>query len=244
MVNRYLAVVLGSVAALALTGPVHATSNQQLNFSMDATPSGQSDAGHWTAGCLPDAAVPEDAACVSVAGKGDVVRTERKNGATTSPAIKFPMKGRAMLIVPHTPRLNPGTADFTVSAIVRLERSQVTTGANVVQKGNYDNPVGQWKLQLDRGVPSCRIAGVRNGQLVGLLVKWPRTIAGTGWQTVTCARRGDVFSIQVGTATPAAVRGGTMDIANQYPVTIGAKSTGVHNDQFRGSVDEVTFQIG
>ncbi|WP_203904682.1 LamG-like jellyroll fold domain-containing protein [Virgisporangium aliadipatigenens] len=242
--NRYLAVVLGSVAALALTGPVHATSSQQLNFSMDATPSGQSDAGHWTAGCLPDAAVPEDAACVSVAGRGDVVRTERKNGTTTSPAIKFPMKGRAVLVVPHTPRLNPGTADFTVSAIVRLERSQVTTGANVVQKGNYDNPVGQWKLQLDRGVPSCRIAGMRNGHLVGLLVKWPRSIAGSGWQTVTCARRGDVFSIQVGTGAPAVVHNASMDIANQYPVTIGAKSTGVHNDQFRGSVDEVTFQIG
>jgi hypothetical protein len=243
-VNRYLAVVLGSVAALALIGPAHATPNQQLNFSMDATPSGQSDTGHWTGGCLPDTAVPEDAACVAVAGKGDVVRTERKNGTATSPAIKFPMRGRAMLIVPHTPRLNPGTADFTVSAIVRLDRSQVTTGANVVQKGNYDNPVGQWKLQLDRGVPSCRIAGLRNGHLVGLLVRWPRSIAGTGWQTVTCARRGDTFSIQVGSAAPAVVPNASMDIANQYPVTIGAKSTGVHNDQFRGSVDEVTFQIG
>jgi hypothetical protein len=243
--NRYLAsVVLGSVAALALTGPVHATPNQQLNFSMDATPAGQSDAGHWTAGCLPDAAVPEDAACVSVAGNGELARTQRKEGTTTSPAIKFPMRGRAMLLVPHTPRLNPGTADFTVSALVRLDRSQVTSGANVVQKGNYDNPVGQWKLQLDRGVPSCRIAGTRNGQLVGLLVKWPRSIAGAGWEKVTCARTGDAFSISVGTAAPVTVHGAAMDITNLYPVTIGAKSTGLHNDQFRGSVDEVTFQVG
>ncbi|MDQ1292941.1 MAG: hypothetical protein QG608_822 [Actinomycetota bacterium] len=233
-----------AVALAMLGGPSAAAATAQLRLTFDTAPSGQNEAGPWTTGCFTDAVAPADDACVVVGGAGAVTREQRPSGTTTSPAVKFPASGAgtAMLRVEHASRLNPGTADFTVSTMVKVATGEVSPGANLVQKGTFNTAGGQWKLQLDNGVPSCRIAGTSG---LSVIVSWGSSIAGTGWKFVECKRRGTVLSINVANGTPVnAAADASMDITNTSDVTIGAKGTGSNNDQFHGEIDNVVLSVG
>lgn len=247
MIRRLATMALGVPVAVALvmsTASPAAAATTRLRLTFDAAPSGQTDPGPWTAGCFTDAVDPAVEACVAVGGAGAISRAQRKSGDTTSPAIKFPepASGTAMLRVKHSPRLNPGTADFTISAMVRLTEDQRSAGANLVQKGTFNTSGGQWKLQLDSGVPSCRVAGTGGSPLI---VSWGDSIAGDGWKFVECKRRGAVLSVNVANGTPVTATGdASVDITNTSDVTIGAKGTGSNNDQFHGEIDNVVFSVG
>ena len=166
----------------------------------------------------------------SVAGRGGVVRFEaglaRSGGA-----------GAAYLRRNHDSALNVGRRDFTVSAVVRL--TGYRSGANIVQKGLFDDP--QWKLQIDGGRPSCRVAGANRAPGEGT-VAWPSRIPLDQWVTVTCQRVGGRLTIYVGGA-----KGGTVaapaDVSNNRPVTVGGKGAAGDPDQFLGYLDEVTLTI-
>jgi Laminin G domain len=234
------------LAALLFGAPAHAAA-EQIRLNFDAAPIGQPPAGPWTTGCFADAAAPADNACIGVAAGGSVARVQRPSGTTTSPAIGFPASGtaKAVLTVPHAAYLNPGTADFTVSAIVNLTAAERSPGANIVQKGVFNTAGGQWKLQVDNGVPSCRIAGGRSGVAVSAIVAWGSSIADQGWKFVQCKRRGAVLSISVANATAVnSPDDASMDISNTAKVTVGAKGTGTSNDQFHGALDNVIFSVG
>jgi len=178
-----------------------------------------------------------------------LVGVQRPSGAGTSPAVRFPAPGagKAVIQVPDAAHLDPGTADFTLTAMVKLNADEVSAGANVVQKGTFGGTTGgQWKLQVDGGVPSCRIAGVQNGLEVDAMATWSGSIAGAGWKFIECKRRGAVLSINVAnSATPVdAPQDATMDITSSAKVFVGAKGTGTNNDQFHGAVDNVVFSVG
>ena len=242
-----MSAVAGAIAltAVLLGTPAYAAT-EQIRLNFDAAPAGQPPAGPWTTGCFADAAAPADNACISVAAGGSIARVQRPSGATTSPAIKFPAgTAKAVLTIPHAAYLNPGTADFTVSAIVNLTAAERSPGANIVQKGVFSTAGGQWKLQVDNGVPSCRIAGVRSGVAVSAIVAWSGSIADQGWKFIQCKRRGAVLSISVANATAVnSPDDATMDISNTAKVTVGAKGTGTSNDQFHGALDNVIFSVG
>jgi hypothetical protein len=251
---RRQSIIAGAAAAAAMlpvllvgVAPAHAAATEQLRLAFDDAPSGQSEPGPWTGGCFADSAAPPDQACIAVGTAGSVGRLQRPSGSGTSPAIAFPAPGtgRAMLEIPHAAALNPGSADFTVSAMVRLTSAQASPGANIVQKGLFATAGGQWKLQIDGGVPSCRIAGTRAGAAVSALVSADVSIADAGWTFVQCKRRGSVLSITVGNRTPVpAGDDATMEISNTSKVTVGAKGTGSSNDQFHGALDNVVLSIG
>lgn len=220
---------------------------EQLRLNFDLPPGGQSEPGPWTAGCFADSAAPADDGCIAVGGAGAISRVSRPSGGGTSPAIKFPDSGggTAILQAAHAAHLNPGTADLTITALVKLTATETSPGANIVQKGTFNTAGGQWKLQIDNGVPSCRIAGVRGGVAVSAIVSWGTSIAGSGWKFVECKRRGAVLSINVASGTPvSSPDDATMDIANTAKVSIGAKGTGSNNDQFHGSLDNIVFSVG
>jgi hypothetical protein len=238
-----IASALVPVAVLISAQPAYAAT-EELRLNFDDPPSGQVEPGPWITGCFADVTTPADNGCVTVAGTGAVGRVTRPSGSGSSPAITFPAPGAgpAMLQVPHATYLNPGAADFTISAMVKLTVDQASPGANLVQKGTFASAGGQWKLQIDSGVPSCRIAGVRAGVAVSAIVSWGSSITGGGWKYVECKRRGAVLSISVAGGSPvAAVDDATMTIANTLPVTVGAKGVGANPDQFHGALDNVVF---
>ncbi|MCW3839793.1 hypothetical protein ONA70_06750 [Micromonospora yasonensis] len=243
------AVALGvatlAAAVLVDTAPAYAAT-EQLRLDFDAAPSGQVEPGPWTSGCFADVATPGDSGCIAVNGTGSISRATRPNGTGSSPALAFPAAGSAIVQVPDAPNLNPGTGDFTVSALVKVTSAQVTTGANLVQKGLFADPA-QWKLQLDGGKPGCRIKGTdANGlALPEVLLGSDVSIADQGWKFVQCKRRGDVLTLLVGTETVDTKGGASMNITSTAKVNIGAKGTGLtNNDQFRGELDNVVFSLG
>ncbi|MFE9690554.1 LamG-like jellyroll fold domain-containing protein [Micromonospora sp. NPDC005806] len=232
-----------AAAVLVDTAPAYAAT-EQLRLDFDATPSGQVEPGPWTSGCFADVATPGDSGCIAVSDPGSISRTTRPSGTSTSPAIAFPAAGSAVIQVPDAVNLNPGTQDFTVSTLVKTTSSQVTSGANLMQKGLFADPA-QWKLQLDNGKPGCRIAGTGANGATSLLLTADASIADQGWTFVQCKRRGDVLSLIVGGQVVKTGAGATMDITSTAKVNIGAKGPGLtNNDQFRGEMDNALFSIG
>lgn len=238
-----LSVTALTVAVLVDTAPAYAAT-EQLRLDFDATPSGQVEPGPWTSGCFADVATPGDAGCIAVSDPGSISRATRPSGTGTSPAIAFPASGSAVVQVPDAANLNPGTQDFTVSTMVKITSEQVTSGANLVQKGFFTDPA-QWKLQLDNGKPGCRIAGTGDNGATSLLLTADTSIADQGWTFIQCKRRGDILSLVVDGVVAKAAAGATMVITSTAKVNIGAKGPGLtNNDQFRGEMDNAVFSIG
>jgi len=99
-------------------------------------------------------------------------------------------------------RLNPGVREFSFGATVRLDAKSEShepdpddsadNGNNVLQKGLYLDP-SQYKLQVDHGFASCRVAG-RDGALD---VRSQVAIEPLVWYRVACARSDDTLTITV-----------------------------------------------
>lgn len=208
-----------------------------LAYDFGGAPGGSS-AGPWSAGCfldeiaqVPACVVAEDAAIARVTGDG--------------PAISFPSpgEGTAVLKIAAADRFNPGGRDFAVEVLVRLDPGERTHGENVIQKGHYSGH-GQWKVQVDEGLPSCRIAGRRDGRRVAAIALGP-SIEGAGWVRLRCERVAGRLSLTVGDRAPVyAPNNAAMDIANDDELTIGGRLPGApDNDQFHGDVDGVRLEL-
>jgi hypothetical protein len=251
--RRFVAIAATAAltAALVTTTAAHAATDL-IRVTFDGPPAPLVEPGPWTSGCFADSAPPANDACVLVASGGSVGRVQRPSGATTSPAVKFPAPGagKAMLRINHHASFNPLLGDFTITALVKLEAAEVSAGANLVQKGVNSTPGGQWKLQVDNGIPACRILGDSNADDdtgdpgEDVKVDWTGSIAGTGWKFVSCKRRGTELSISVANATPVVKTILPLNVDNTAHVTIGAKGTGSTNDQFHGALDNVVFSTG
>lgn len=232
-------------AALVFALPAQAAARAELLLTFDGPPSGQSARGPWRAGCFIDE-YSGQRACIRTDDGGSVTRTVHRTYGNDSPAITFPAPGdgSAILYIRHTTQLNPGGQDFVISAMVDLTATERGTGSNLVQKGHFDTSGGQWKLQVDDGVPSCRISGSRDGRKVAAMVAGP-SIAGLGWVLLRCERRGSSLTISVDGGAPVTAPGNAaMVIANDTEVTIGGRvAGGSDNDQLHGDLDRVMVDI-
>lgn len=154
--------------------------------------------------------------------------------------------------------LSPGERDFTFGAEVMIDATSSGTdaddGDNVVQRGLH-GPDAQFKLQVDRGIASCRVAG-DEGEVIARL---GRRLESEVWHRIRCTRSGDTVTVEAtalvegaeeqvgassqrgpigavefGAATPLSV-GGKLAVAG----TIAASST----DQLNGAVARVSFEL-
>ncbi|HEY1179578.1 MAG TPA: LamG-like jellyroll fold domain-containing protein [Phytomonospora sp.] len=231
--------------AVLVAGTVQAAPAAELVLTFDGTPSGQSKKGPWREGCFTDAG-SSLRACIRTADGGSISRTVHRTSGNDSPAVTCPAPGdgTAILYIRHTARLNPESRDFAIAAMIDLTATERGTGSNLVQKGHFDTAGGQWKLQVDDGVPSCRIAGSRDGRKVAAMVSG-RSIAGEGWVSLRCERRGSKLTISVDGGDPVtASQNAAMAIGNDAEVTIGGRVTGAaDNDQLHGDLDRVVVDI-
>jgi hypothetical protein len=185
---------------------------------------------------------------VPAPGAGHAVRFPRYTGAAVAPAA---------VLVADDPggALDPGDDDFTFGASFQLDEessgSKADNGDNLVQRGTFDSPA-QIKIQLDKGVPSCRVLGP-DGEV---FVQADGPVDPGPWYTVTCERRSDEVILQV-EADGGASGDGTWRKSGptgavsfeDLPLTIGGKTapdgTPVASaDQFNGAVDDVFLTIG
>jgi hypothetical protein len=149
--------------------------------------------------------------------------------------------------------LNPGSRPFSFGAVLMMEPSDLTGGANVVQKGLFDDPGGQWKLQVDSapgapGQPSCSVRGAVDGEPAAPVhvEAWRADVADGRWHRVVCRRTEDdrlaIFVDGAEENSRPFPRGA--GIENGAPVTAGAKHLeGDDNDQFHGALARVFFRL-
>jgi hypothetical protein len=189
------------------------------------------------------------AAVVSVTGPdgGRAVRFPSYTGETPAPA--------AVLVATSKDKaaLSPGDGDFAFGASFTLDRessgSDADNGDNLVQRGTFNDP-GQFKIQLDKGVPSCRVAGSAGT----VFVKADAAVKRGAWYSVTCSRSSSKVSLTLkkyGADDAETWRAtgptGDIELASE-PLSVGGKvsNKGVpvaSADQFSGAVDDVFFQI-
>ena len=152
--------------------------------------------------------------------------------------------------------LQPGTRRFRVGADVLVDPVPALgdTGANVVQRGLYESG-GQFKLQVDAGVPSCRVSGGSGAVLVE-----GEPLAAGRWYRLLCDRdrsRVTLFVAEVDDEVATTWRswtttGATGPVhfdAQSGPLAVGAKLNSRGQvvadspDAFHGLVDDVLVEI-
>ncbi len=182
-------------------------------------------------------------------------------------AVRFPAYDasrrprRAVLVLwPRSgdSRLDPGGKDFEFGADFSLDRvsegdsDDDDNGNNLVQRGLAADPT-QFKLQVEHGRASCRIAGSRGT----VVVSSTSAVAPDAWYTVTCARKGDEVTLTLrrgleGTTERVSVQEttGSLTYPERTPLVVGGKvsPSGVivarNSDQFNGAVDNVFVRTG
>lgn len=152
--------------------------------------------------------------------------------------------------------LDPGTADVVLGADFQVDERRTEReeddGDNLVQRGRDGDPA-QLKIQVDHGVPSCRVVG-RDADVV---VAAEDEVLPDHWYRVTCTRSVDgvtlvVLDLEREDAEPAEWNSRTDPGALWFgaaPLSVGAKVTedGLIDpssvDQFNGVIDRVVFDV-
>jgi hypothetical protein len=155
--------------------------------------------------------------------------------------------------------LSPGDADFVYGVDVRID--DVTTGSpgddgdNVLQRGLFEQHA-QYKLQVDGGRPTCRVAGLEGDVIASLdLVLEPGQ-----WYRLRCTREANlvgVAAVRLVDGQPAsgwvkaAQQGdtGVLVMPPETPLTVGGKLSHEGDlmpsstDQFNGVMDRVYLRV-
>ncbi len=210
-----------------------------------------------------DGSAPVDATVVT-SGRGQVLATPSVDGqgAATLPAYAGGAADFAVvrvLPVGTEDHLAPGARDFLIGADVRLD--EITSGApadngdNLLQRGLFDGS-GQYKLQVDHGRLSCRLAGTE-GELVA---KLGQRLDPRRWYRTECRRVGDSVQLRAaeltangtGAWSTASASGpiGVIDVASDVPLSVGGKLNAdgaiviTASDQLNGQIDQVLVLMG
>ncbi|GAA3341591.1 hypothetical protein GCM10020358_33550 [Amorphoplanes nipponensis] len=190
-------------------------------------------------------------------GNGHLLRTLAVNGGAITrvahgagQGVTFPPKcagtdcPRVVLQAADGADLNPAARNLRFGAAVRLSPAETSTGENVMQKG-YSTVGGQYKLQVDgvSGKPSCVLSDKTDPAIH--VAKTPTSISDGSWHTLECRRAGTALTIVVdGRAGGSVTVPATLEVVTSQPLSLGGKGTGVNNDQFHGSLDDVWIAIG
>lgn len=173
---------------------------------------------------------------VMVLAPGRVTKAKGIHGT----AANFPNRGRAVIEAKDKIGLDPGARLFTFGAAVRLTRGQGVAGSNVMQKGYFNTPGGQFKLQLEPGgVPACVFFGATSRVKVTSAVG----IANNKWHRVSCTRGKTGVAVRVDGKLRGFLAGQIGTIRNEAPIRIGAKKLKPPNKQFRGLVDSAYLRF-
>lgn len=152
----------------------------------------------------------------------------------------YPAKGRAIIESRDRRSLDPRRKSFRFGAAIKVTSRQARAESNIIQKGFFLQPGGQWKLQLDgNGSPSCVVNGSRGRVITHSLV----SVADGRWHRLECRRTPGAVSVWVDGKRRGRVFGSTGVVANDAPVRVGGSKIARGNDQFRGDLDSVFVDV-
>lgn len=181
--------------------------------------------------------------------EGGGVRTPAFGTARRSPTA-------ALVVVPTAAgALEPGTGDFLLRVDFSADPAERgrpgDDGDNLLQRGRYDSRA-QFKLQLDHGVPACRIAGDAGA----VVVRASSAVEPGHWYRLTCQRvTGRVvlrlLDLQAGGEEAEWEQAGDPgDVRfSGVPISVGAKVADdgridpAGSDQFHGVIDRVVIDV-
>lgn len=175
------------------------------------------------------------------AGKGRLVvelasgRFKRVKGKPGK-ALRYPVEGGyGLLEGPDRAAWDPGARDFRFGARIKVARAQASRHMNVIQKGYFKQSGGQWKLQIDAGLPSC----VVRGGIDRVLVRGKDSVVDGRWHRLTCSRtEANGVRLFVDGEVAASSDHETGFVGNGAPLRLGAKKLGPGPvDQFHGRLD-------
>ena len=193
-------------------------------------------------------------------------RITRADGPDSPSALRLPAydgetPGAAAVMVVRSrgaeDQLAPGTRGFEFGASFDLDDvssgSESDNGDNLLQRGLFADDA-QFKLQVDHGVVSCRVAGAAGEALA----RSRRQVVRGVWYRADCTRVGRTVRLVVSrlddqptvveTVTVAA-RTGAVRMPASVPLAIGGKVapdgliTASASDQFNGLIDDVVLRI-
>ena len=152
--------------------------------------------------------------------------------------------------VPDHAGLDPGTANITISATVKVENGAMLDDSyEVIRKGTTKTKGGMWKMEIKRsgtdttvGRLRCAFKGDLPGGTTSLATRQatPDVVDGKV-HTLQCTRVGDTVTAVVdGKAYNLTKASGS--IANADPVILGSKVAG--DDVLQGVLDAVSVNIG
>jgi PKD repeat protein len=152
-----------------------------------------------------------------------------------------PARPEHLVTVPHTTRLNPESADYSVTIRYRTTKSF----GNIAQKGQNATAGGYWKFEQPNGKVACLFKGSGGGQRTA----WSLTALNDGqWHTVKCERTATAVSMYVDGVRHSRNPGWTGPIANTWEMSIGGKSRcdqiRTTCDYFVGDIDHVRVEKG
>lgn len=197
------------------------------------------------------------------AGGGEAVQVQSGNGTSGlrfppySPGTQAPRLVLVIKPVGATDLLNPQGNDLSFGADLRLNDLSSgngdDNGDNVLQRGLFSD-ANQYKLQVDKRVPSCTVKSSEGR----LFVKFGQSLD-KGWFRVRCDYEAGSLTLSVSKILTDQVEElgnktksmsiGSLDFSGNTPVTIGGKigSNGelvLHqSDQFNGELDNVFVDI-
>jgi len=255
--SRAAALFATAVTAVLLVACVPAPPTP-VRLTFDESVAGY--ANHGDAGLQVTIVSADGGQVVSAAGRtpGDGQSARFPAFDPTDPAA------RAVVRVTNTEasdRLNPGDGRFEFGTDLTLDAASadvspesIDNGDNAVQRGLYGD-VTQYKLELDRRQPACRIKG-RAGELRAVA---PLLVEPDRWYRVSCKREDATVTVTVwqwnadGTMTPRSgtASGPTGDLtpaSPAVPLSVGGKLEGNSlvsaTDQFNGRLDTTYLAIG
>lgn len=184
----------------------------------------------------------------SFRGNGQAIQFPASTGAEEEPGVGL------VAFASGEPLPNPGTAPFGFGADVRFDdlgaASANDNGDNVLQRGLAADPT-QYKLQVDKGAPSCTVTGTD-----GRLIVKGETLENGHWYRLACLLDADgltltVTDLDAESSTDFSVPGvvGAVTFADDVPIAIGRKAGPdgagivVQPDQFNGTMDTIWIRI-
>ncbi|KRB79999.1 hypothetical protein ASE01_00360 [Nocardioides sp. Root190] len=181
--------------------------------------------------------------------EGGGVRTPAFGAAQRTPTA-------ALVVVPTVEReLEPGTRDFVIGVDFAADAPESgrpgDNGDNLLQRGRFD-AMAQFKLQLDHGVPGCRLSGDKGA----VVVVAPDPVQPGHWYRLTCQRTAGRVGLQLTDLESGVTVGEWWKRADPgdirftgVPVSVGAKVSDAGridpagSDQFHGVIDRVVVDI-